>query len=156
MGCDIHLYVEVKKNGKWKSADEWKKDEDGYVSTVDPIYRGRNYDLFAVLANVRNGYGFAGRPTGEGFNPISHPKGTPKDVSDEVRSKIEDMDSDGHSHSWLTVKELLDFDWAQKTMAYGSSDTYAAHCGKFFTESIPKLQSLGDPEDVRIVFFFDN
>ena len=37
----------------------------------------RNYDWFSILANVRNGMGFAGVVTGQGFNYISTPKGVP-------------------------------------------------------------------------------
>ena len=44
-------------------------------------YGDRNYNLFAILANVRNGTAFAGCKTGEGFNPISNPKGVPSDAS---------------------------------------------------------------------------
>ena len=40
--------------------------------------------LFAILAGVRNGYGFAGCDTGDGFRPIAPPRGLPGDVSPEV------------------------------------------------------------------------
>lgn len=39
----------------------------------------RHYQLFSVLADVRNGYGFAGVPTGEWVKPISSPRGIPQD-----------------------------------------------------------------------------
>jgi len=42
-------------NGSWKNAGE--------------IDGNRNYDLFAILANVRNGHGFAGIKTGGGIRP---------------------------------------------------------------------------------------
>lgn len=121
MGCDIHLYVEVydEKQQKWISADQWKKDEDGYVSVENGYFDGRSYNTFAILANVRNGRGFAGIDTGNGFNPISSPKGIPYDVSPEVSAKYEDWGGDAHSASYLSAKELLDYDWTQETSLRG-------------------------------------
>jgi hypothetical protein len=125
MGCDIHLYVEKRVDGKWIPADKWTKSEyenEGNPLTVEynaRFYSGRNYDLFAVLADVRNGYGFAGVDTGDGFKPIRKPKGLPKDASREVRAESESWGIDGHSHSWFTVAELLAYDWTQMTTKRG-------------------------------------
>lgn len=127
MGCDIHLCVEKKIDGKWKSMDKWIKEDDTdnskdyqYVKYDDEFYGGRSYNLFAILADVRNGYGFAGCDTGDGFKPISYPKGIPKDVTPEVSKYFENWGGDGHSHSWLTLKELKDYDWeGQKSKLRG-------------------------------------
>ena len=127
MGCDIHFYVEKKVNGKWKSADSWKENKfageagepDLELPYENSFYQGRNYDLFAILANVRNGRGFAGVYTGEGFNPISDPKGLPSDLSKELKAESDYWDCDGHSHTHFTLKELLDYDWTQETMKLG-------------------------------------
>lgn len=132
MGCDIHLYVEKCVDGKWVTADTWKPSEyedEGdrlHVAYGDHFYDGRNYDLFAILANVRNGYGFAGIPTGAGFVPIAMPRGIPDDACKEYKDTAESWDSDGHSHSWLTVAELLTYDWTQKIAKTGvvSLDEY--------------------------------
>lgn len=129
MGCDIHVYVEVKKDEIWhwhkplisnsnydndRPIDDYntpEKEEDGYD--------GRNYNLFGILANVRNGRGFAGLRTGDGFNPIATPKGIPSDVDPEILAEIDDWGSDGHSHSYLTLAEILDYDWEQVTESQG-------------------------------------
>lgn len=134
-----------RKNGIWVNADTWQRDgyyevevatnsdtlEDEFGSTADilrgweipyeqRIYSGRNYDLFAILANVRNGRGFAGVPTGEGFDPISMPKGIPADCHPITKAMMESYGCDGHSHSWITLRELLDYDWeGQRTVSYG-------------------------------------
>lgn len=72
MGTDIHMAVEVKgKHGRWF-----------WYQRGNEIYDGRNYDLFAQLADVRNGTGFAGVRTGSGFVPISSPRGLPNDISE--------------------------------------------------------------------------
>ena len=118
MGCDIHMYAEVKKNNKWSKVGDvfenmwYSKDRelsDWNKPLTDTPYDGRNYDLFAILADVRNGHGFAGCVTGERFNPISEPKGLPDDVSKKIKKESDKWDGDGHSHSYFTVKELLDF-----------------------------------------------
>lgn len=54
----------------------------------DQWYHARNYDVFAILASVRNGVGFAGVITGSGFNPIDNPRGLPDDLSDEIRTHL--------------------------------------------------------------------
>ena len=108
MGCDIHIIAEVKKNGKWKRNTD-KVFKNPYFDMYDKIRKedperyeelkkskwanldefqedpsdGRNYDWFAILADVRNGRGFAGVSTGEGFNVIAMPKGLPEDLSEE-------------------------------------------------------------------------
>lgn len=261
MGCDIHGFAEVKRNNKWeKVGDVFKypyydeKDEiDKYNKPLtDSFYSGRNYDLFAILADVRNGYGFAGVKTGEGFNPISEPKGLPEDISNDVLmaeacvigDKEDEYDletlkgwvkrgyskwivenesctnPDAHSASWLTVKELLDYNWNQVTMHRGVitleqykklkdvggcpdnwsggisghnivtidedeadeiileeieglvrkkfigkeiyvnyhwTSTYADSAKYFIDETMPVLKGLDEnPENVRIVFWFDN
>ena len=111
MGCDIHLFVEVEHDGTWNSVDEWET-EDGYTSVVyeKQYYNGRNYDLFALLANVRN-Y--------NNVKPMKCPVGLPDDVSYQVMQKSESYGSDGHSHSYLTLKELIDFDWDQSIKEAG-------------------------------------
>ncbi len=237
MGCDIHLYVEVKTPEGWRSADKWSKEdygEDGSrvdVDYDDRFYRDRNYDLFAILADVRNGRGFAGCDTGDGFKPIAAVRGLPQDVSPDVKASSDRWDCDGHSHSWLTVAELLAYDWTQVTNIRGlvsaseyvewcrwrrrSGEPPESYCGgtsgtvlsedelkaktetiksrfegkgfgwwkdyvsavaaevrvyapfelaqpyykcarSFWSDCIPRLLHLGKPEDVRIVFWFDN
>lgn len=129
MGCDIHIYTEVKKstNNKmmWITSDNYTKNqyygEDDCENEwqVNEIYNNRCYDLFAVLADVKNGYGFAGCNTGEGFKPISSPKGLPSDTCKEIKKESEDWDGDGHSHSYFTLKELKDYDLSQCTFKVG-------------------------------------
>lgn len=62
MGCDIHLRIERKKDGQWQNVlwvDKWAL-EHGYchypitesVYLAPEMFDSRNYDLFAVLADV--------------------------------------------------------------------------------------------------------
>jgi len=126
MGCDIHLYAEKRVDGAWVSADTWTDDEyepgRKKVAYSGRFYTGRNYDLFSILADVRNGVGFAGVKTGDGFVPMADPRGLPSDCSDAVRAESDAWDADGHSHSSLTVAEIMAYDWTQTTRKSGWVD----------------------------------
>lgn len=241
MGCDIHLYVECRDNASapWRSADTWREEAgERSVPYEKAFYSGRNYDLFSILADVRNGTGFAGNKTGDGFVPISKPRGLPDDVSKPVADVASRWQGDGHSHSHLTVAEIMAYDWTQTTNRSGvvqvqefarykaadaptswASDSWGGKVvhhetadfervllsvlaengtpggwwaylhdrrglvakaeaalgegqshytriswpvfyyeagAEFLSETLPKLWRLGSPENVRIVFFFDN
>jgi len=101
MGCDIHLYTERYSNSarKWYNSDMWHYDpwEDRFV--VQSAYEGRDYDLFALLAGVRNGCG---------VTPISEPRGLPLDVSKPVADAAK-RHKDNFAHSWLTLEELNEY-----------------------------------------------
>jgi hypothetical protein len=115
MGCDIHCYVEKKEDGKWNQIDGFVSDyyrnghdyfgKDEYTKAASPL-DCRNYSIFAVLANVRNGYGFAGCDTGDAVEPIADPRGLPADVSPNIKEASDGWDCDGHSHSWVTAREI--------------------------------------------------
>lgn len=118
MGCDIHLYVERRDGGRWLTCDRWVDTEWGR-DVREHFYSGRNYDLFAILADVRNGRGFAGVKTGEGFVPISLPRGWPDDCCPELREVGGHIE---HTPSWLTVAEVMAYDWTQTTTKQGVVD----------------------------------
>jgi hypothetical protein len=181
MGCDIHCWAEVRKNGKWEKVGKafpnpWHDPEEHakdpkdtfYEPLTDQPYEGRSYNTFAILANVRNGRGFAGCDTGDPFVPIAMPKGFPDDASPEVLKEYvynvldrepteeeednEDLNlcsrddaqkwvaqgystwvdeaktrvtgPDWHSASWLTLAELEAYDWDQTTKLRGWVDPW--------------------------------
>jgi hypothetical protein len=118
MGTDIHGRVQRRWSPEAKYED------------VGGIEDDRNYLVFAMLAGVRNGVGFAGVKTHEPLVPVSEPRGLPDDLD------IIDEDSvvvpawiDGnrkidahywlgdHSHSWLTLKEIADWAGWGKSLA---------------------------------------
>ena len=127
MGCDIHVAIEVLGPSGWEV--EWAHDvyceEDGYdwaktwgekrfswePCPDDPERRmfhrfkpGRSYDLFAMLAGVRN-Y--------EHVKPMAAPRGVPNDVSSGVERWIKRWGTDGHTHSWLTLAELMSVNFGE-------------------------------------------
>jgi len=161
MGTDIHLFIEVKQNGQWQHFD-WRKEFEienthGDWKSYDwermmesPFGIDRNYDLFAILADVRNRRGFAGAPTGAGFKPIDEPRGLPDDITPEVASEAEGWGVDGHSHSWLLLKEVQGYDYEQTTVHYGllglgqyekfkKTGLPDSYCGDAWGQSIRKV-----------------
>lgn len=167
MGCDIHSFAERKRNGKWEkvgehfSLGEWEKEYYKKEKNDSP-FDWRSYSMFAFLADVRN-Y--------DHCEPISEPKGLPKDISDEVKDEYGEG-WDYHSASFLTAKELLDFDydkvfWNRRVTknnngaslaeeGEGTNVTYRENLGEFFFTHLKELEELGNPDEVRIVFWFDN
>lgn len=113
MGTDIHASLEYKDNNEWHAV-MWPngffgkfKDE---LELTARIPFPRNYFLFAVLGNVRNGYGFAGIFTHEEIVPISDNRGIPIDVSKETLKIL----SEEHSPTWVSLTEILNYDWNKK------------------------------------------
>jgi hypothetical protein len=228
MGCDIHTWAEVRAaDGGWRIiGDEFddpfyrpdkpvQVDDDGFRwnhPKTDHPYVGRCYNLFGILANVRNGYGFAGCDMGIGFWPLSAPRGVPADATPGYLAQVKEWGADGHSHSHATLAELLAYDWDQSTIlrgyvqhaefseweAKGSPSSwcgdvsgnrvvkvsneemsllivagdqealasaytqiewrrsYREAVGSNWFKSLEALGRLGKPDDVRMVFFFDN
>lgn len=111
MGCDIHAVIE-------------RKAHYGWLNSGDPDI-GRNYEMFAALADVRNR---------DGIKPAAEPRGFPAFVGwsqysdgerwmqfsdwdarpcSEIVSEAERYGLDGHSHSWLTLAEIKAYDTEQ-------------------------------------------
>lgn len=53
MGCDIHSFAEVRKDGKWIRVEEPVFDGLGDKKTSEP-FGWRSYSTFGFLADVRN------------------------------------------------------------------------------------------------------
>jgi len=109
MGCDIHICTEIKKvvegTEEWFNADNWKfnpyfkeDEEEGELEyEIKSIYNNRGYNLFALLAGVRNYSEVV---------PIDEPRGIPKDVHSVTKREYESWGLDGHTPSWFTLEEL--------------------------------------------------
>lgn len=118
MGCDIHSVVQILDI--YSDLKPWVTVE--HRLNGDP----RSYDYFAILADVRNGYGFAGVNTGDGFIPISKPRGLPNGFVLDENDCHQGAWMGDHSHSWVTLEEMLNHDLSQKTKKRGfiSFDEY--------------------------------
>ncbi len=164
MGCDIHFFTERKTSDnnyqgpkdlsedrntkieeiidglpvteRWVSADTWMKDGEGW--TYNDFYWQRNYYLFSILADVRND---------GSVEPLSDCRGIPNDASSGYRYMTKRWEGDAHSHSYFTLKELLDVDW----------NKYETEHLQDFFKVLELLKNIdNDTEKVRICFFFDN
>lgn len=105
MGCDIHIAVEVRGPDR-----TWRLLRDGYDGDPDE----RDYNVFAFLANVRNGFGFAGTYRHEPVGPQFPDRGLPVDREEAA---YETDDEEGllwlgeHSFTWASFAELRDAPW---------------------------------------------
>lgn len=171
MGCDIHMYVEFKREN-WPKDAGWKCGD--YFSIVDPtnpqeepvhigLIEWRSYSLFAVLANVRNRY------CEDAYPYISMPKGLPNDVTEYVRREYESWGIDAHSCSYLTMREIITFnerecpknDFGQEILKplIDRLIQRADELGVIYDFEIDhplKDDVLERLENIRIVFWFDN
>lgn len=125
MGCDIHLYTEMRKEfGGYNY-----RDEDGDYKTIEPraawistdylmanpyfgsrpsepehyvkhCFDDRNYELFGVLSDVRSS-------SDNGVMP--HDEGVPDDCSKLYKDEVKRWGVDGHTHCYATYDEILDF-----------------------------------------------
>ncbi|WP_300673633.1 hypothetical protein [Desulfoluna sp.] len=125
MGTDINLYAEKKVGDKWVLAtgmekNEWYDPNNPLKSEFSPIQIevGRNYDLFALLAGVRN-Y--------SDVESISDPRGLPNDVCQEISAEYKTYEDASFSPSWLLVSELEQFDWEKVIQKEGMVDKHVAN-----------------------------
>lgn len=157
MGCDIHVYLEGKlASGRWALLD-MPLDEGSCITGIsdDETHvfryggeRHQSYPTFAALADVRNDFN---------ITPISEPRGIPEDSSLFLKDGefpkcywLDYRDSERHSHSWLTVREILAYDWGKVQQPWMSGEP------PFLRWVRDKVAPLGDPDELRVVFWFDN
>lgn len=141
MGCDIHLHIEYRVNGKWEH----------YAAP----HVNRWYGLFSVMAGVRGGH-----------KPIVEPRGFPEDATMFTRWEYERFGIDAHSASYLQNREILQLsNWLQKrseidgkfyNLEHTVLHTYMGGNGlcdflEYDGEYAPK-----GTDAVRLVFWFDN
>jgi len=133
MGCDIHIVIQAQDpNGVWQEIvyqdTPWQKDKATIpgIPVAPDGFDGRNYDLFGILANVRNGSGFAGIETGSGWPSIAPDRGWPDEFDAEQVALTPEYPEDGprfmgeHSFTWVSLDELKAFPWdATKSTLYG-------------------------------------
>jgi hypothetical protein len=152
MGCDIHCYAERRADEEWEM-----------IRDLCPFDR-RDYTVFAFLADVRNE---------AGIPPIAQPRDVPDDISDGVVAEFRKCD-DAHSASWLSVSELLAYDYDRIVTGKERRTVMAAHhedwgsvvmveevrgmagrelLGVGFFDELQELKACGAE---RIVFWFDN
>ena len=133
MGCDIHLHIEVKMDGKWH-----------HYNHPDV---GGNYALFGLMAGVR------------GSSSLFPVRGLPTDATEIVKFDAKCWETDGHTHSYLNGKEIIKLIIAMRKLFI---EWKAYKCfGHLFGNDFQDFYIYpGDypPEiqDFRFIFWFDN
>ena len=176
MGCDIHLRIEIKKNSGWVDGNTYDKN-----GNVLEFYNGRSYDLFGILANVRNEH-FLGA--------ISDTRGLPLDCLEEHRDYMACVDF--HSQTFFTYQELVnninkystniisgmvskrDYDrllkygelpseWCQSTTdsTWVKAEWYSDYNSlKLFVDAFCVIVAMNwkqyEPDEIRVLIAFDN
>lgn len=158
---------------EWKLVNLWEKnpysnpDADNAFDRQDirpaSCHSCRNYMLFGVLAGVRS----------MEYDPIDYPRGLPSGCPQELRDYIDSWGNDAHDISWYSLAELnkavkdkkkypKHYTW---TDVDGVTQVDNLECGphyalKEFRNGVRLFADLeswcNDPEDVRVVFFFDS
>ena len=156
MGCDIHTWVEVRQEGEWHRVE--KAIFPGWREPSKEPFDCRNYGVFGFLADVRN-YSCV--------VPLDQPRGWPPSFGKEWEF------GDLHSCSWFLLSELLAVDYEQlildwRVMRDGNGAAKARSreeakeiklgefLGDTYMKSLEALKTLGSPENVRVIFAFDN
>lgn len=136
MGCDIHVSVEIKHKGKWLH----------YSQPSMP----RDYQMFALMANVRN--------SGD-HTPISEAKGLPEDITDATKVIYSYDEADAHSESWLSSEEftkLIKTYLKKQRNDISFEHDYFGYLFGGVWEIEWKDEWPEGLEDYRIIFWFDN
>jgi len=155
MGCDIHTNIEYRKpvNSKpvWTDGNEYGPNEDfgaypeaSEFMQINEICGNRDYQLFAVLANVRNYYE-------DQITPLSQPRGIPTDSCEAIKAKHECWDCDAHSTSYYTLAELV-----QALPNYPILQELVDALLERYKVLLPQDAPLITYNDLRFVFWFDN
>ncbi len=92
MSCDIHILYQKQTKDGWQEVKFERQYNDG-------PFTDRCYAVFAFLAGVRN-Y--------SGIRPISTPRGFPEDTPVDFKQECDDY---GHTPSWLSLQELLNYNY---------------------------------------------
>lgn len=114
MGCDIHVCLEKHIHHDWHTANEWTlskdDDEDEGEWFDNDMSIGRDYLLFSILGDVRSD---------GSVEPMSFDRGIPEDCCMETKRYSDQWGSDGHSHGWLSLGDIMSYPWLDPIMTEG-------------------------------------
>ncbi len=131
MGIDISFYAERRQpdgsfalvSGMEPNEYLFLGDEEKYSDDSPPwpplipkesLDIGRNYPLYAILADVRNGMRTADDAL---FETIASPRGLPTNLSPELKAFTDEW-GEMIAPSWLWLDEVLAFPWQEKVIVH--------------------------------------
>jgi hypothetical protein len=113
----------------------------------------RSYNWFAAISREAMEYRFSFHEDDKvllpKLNAFPGDRGVPDDVSPVVGQEIKRWSGDGHSHSWLMCREILD---EPKCLGFeDAKQGWVAYQHRIWIE-----RNIPDPDNTRMVYFFDN
>lgn len=138
MGTDIHMYSEVRDGDAWKPSRPLMADssQDNVIYFMEAVYKDRDYSLFDLLSGAR------GVSDVTPLFPVL--EDLPADVSAEVARVYAENDVNYHSIGMATLSQL-------RAQDYSSINEPVS-----WQQTLDDLAALGDEDDVRVVWWFDN
>lgn len=124
----------------------WQQEGKLAYPFTDQPYQGRNYQLFGALAGVRD-------PSMDTITDWD--RGLPYDVSEEICNLSEEWGMDAHSHNHIYMNEILNSKYYKMT----EKELNDLNLGtRFFKITVNNILHFvgGDPNKIRLVFWFDN
>jgi hypothetical protein len=125
-----------------------------------PDIERRDYDFFLTICRESVEYRFANNSGHVEELNVWSARGVPDDVCAEIQKEIADYGVDGHSHSWLMVSEILAEErckGCRQTVDPTPSKPFVTHEPPTAYAQYDWLKThISDPENTRMVFFFDN
>lgn len=141
MGTDIHMIAQARTSpkGMWHdirvpTVNQWWAEtyqeylDEGSLARAEQVadyrinwevYSSRNYTLFAVLGDVRNGFGVAGMDMGDRITPsVGALRGLPDDFELKEDEHYGTWMGD-HSYGWLTMAEAFEYPWHTEIVKRG-------------------------------------
>lgn len=170
-GVDINVYVESydKQSGKWEEEYWWDAKHNKKV----PVYDGRDYGLFGILAGVRSN-----------SDSLVEPRGIPDDLSDSVKKEWDNGDCffgatwydycelDAYVYSLSNSSKIIKLLLGEDDEDYMKVNFCGVDLADDIRYNLEQIESLEDfmwcinyvicgyddkimPGDVRIVMWFD-
>tara|TARA_B100000749_G_C18443540_1_gene473238 strand:+ start:1241 stop:1744 length:504 start_codon:yes stop_codon:yes gene_type:complete len=167
VGTSITTQAQVRnENGRWEDVNE--DIFTAYGMPVSSPFTQQNYDLFSLLAGVRN---YAIAPV------IKSPVGLPPEPESSCQgewgfsySEPCSIHEGNHSKTWYLLSELLKFDYEKifenRRSEFCSSDTVPEgegrmmslrqFVGSVYFDDLAVLSTLADSDDVRVIMSFES
>jgi hypothetical protein len=178
MGASVSTIVEEYNGKDWVDFDKnifpvLSSYQDVYGELTSSPFQPQHYGLFAFIGDVRNYYAVPS---------IAAYRGLPEDHMSETEevgfgtevaaSRYPYRILEGHSQTWVTAQELLEFDYdatfedrrnhngrnGSETLPVGEGEiiTYRELLGEHFFKELNVLKNFKNSNEVRIIFSFES
>lgn len=162
MGVDISTQLEVLRGGQWQLARLSAADlsDDSFESTSFPL-SWRHMDMFSFLSCGINYQTNVPQI-------LAEDRGLPMDsvcLNEEkypgcTYRQLELEDDNNYGFSWLTLAELLAFDYEQPCGPTVEARSFPDanmrdFLGETFFNHLGRMKEYGTPSEVRLIFYFN-